>query len=255
MAVRMSKTVMNEHLDGDAAVLGVAAADDRRELYTLSGVTKVYGRGDSEVLALRGVDLTVGLGEFVAVVGPSGSGKSTLLQLLGGLDRPTAGAIAFEGRDLAGLADSELTALRLQAIGFVFQQFNLIPTLTARENVEAALAPTGLARREREQRALRLLADVGLAERSNHLPSQLSGGEQQRVAIARALANEPRVLLADEPTGNLDTRTGEEVLALVERLSHERALTVILVTHDPRVAARAARTVRMRDGQVATNAS
>ncbi|GBD46692.1 putative ABC transporter ATP-binding protein YknY [bacterium HR41] len=246
---------MNEHLDGDAAVLGVAAADDRRELYTLSGVTKVYGRGDSEVLALRGVDLTVGLGEFVAVVGPSGSGKSTLLQLLGGLDRPTAGAIAFEGRDLAGLADSELTALRLQAIGFVFQQFNLIPTLTARENVEAALAPTGLARREREQRALRLLADVGLAERSNHLPSQLSGGEQQRVAIARALANEPRVLLADEPTGNLDTRTGEEVLALVERLSHERALTVILVTHDPRVAARAARTVRMRDGQVATNAS
>ena len=224
-------------------------------LYELTAVTKVYGRGEGAVNALRRVDLEIENGGFVALVGPSGSGKSTLLQLLGGLDRPSSGRVAFEGRDLARLDDRELTELRLGAIGFVFQQFNLIPTLTAAENVEAALAPIGIPARECRERAAALLHDVGLAQRAAHLPRQLSGGEQQRVAIARALANAPRVLLADEPTGNLDTHTGEEVLALVERLWREHGLTVVLVTHDQRVAARAERMVKLRDGIVSTDAT
>ena len=221
-----------------------------RPVYQLRGVTKRYGAPGAGVEALRGVDLEVKSGEFVAIAGPSGSGKSTLLQLLGALDRPTEGVLLFEGRELAELADAELARLRLEAFGFVFQQFNLIPTLTAQENVEVALAPRGDTGERRRSRARWLLDEVGLSARRDHLPSALSGGEQQRVAIARALANEPRVLLADEPTGNLDTATGEEVLAVLRRLAREHGQTVVLVTHDTGIASRASRLVRMRDGRV-----
>ena len=221
---------------------------DTTMLYELEGVGRRYGQGATEVRALEGMDLRIASGEFVVVAGPSGSGKTTLLQLLGALDRPTEGVVRFEGRDLRGLGDGELARLRLGELGFVFQQFNLIPTLTARQNVEAALAPTGADASARHLRAGELLEAVGLAARSEHLPSQLSGGEQQRVAIARALANDPRVLLADEPTGNLDTTTGREILALLRQLADGRGLTIVVVTHDPAIADDAPRVVHMRDG-------
>ena len=222
---------------------------DTTSLYELEGVGRRYGQGSTEVRALEGMDLRIAAGEFVVVAGPSGSGKTTLLQLLGALDRPTDGVVRFEGRDLRGLGDRELAKLRLSELGFVFQQFNLIPTLTARQNVEAALAPTGVDASARHLRAGELLEAVGLAARSEHLPSQLSGGEQQRVAIARALANDPRVLLADEPTGNLDTTTGREILALLRQLADSRGLTIVVVTHDPTIADDAPRVVHMRDGR------
>jgi putative ABC transport system ATP-binding protein len=225
--------------------------DEGPSLYELRGVTKSYGQGASRVDAVRDLDLAIDAGEFVAVVGPSGSGKTTLLQLLGGLDRPTSGTILFEGRDLAALREGELTRLRLDTIGFVFQQFNLIPTVTAAENVELALAPRRMPAAERTERVAELLAAVGLAARGHHLPSQLSGGEQQRVAIARALANEPRVLLADEPTGNLDSATGEEIVNLLRLLSEDRGQTVVLITHDAGAAAGARRVVRLHDGRLA----
>jgi putative ABC transport system ATP-binding protein len=218
-------------------------------LYALEAVTKSFGDGDARVMALDALDLAVEPGEFLAVAGPSGSGKSTLLLLLGALDRPSAGTLRFDGRDLGELPDAELARLRLETFGFVFQQFNLIPTLTAEENVEAALAPLGGPADERRARATELLQQVGLAARRDHLPTQLSGGEQQRVAIARALANAPRVLLADEPTGNLDSATGEEVLGLLRRLSGEHGQTLVLVTHDRGIAARADRVIEMRDGR------
>ena len=221
-----------------------------RPVFQLRGVSKRYGDPESGVSAQRGIDLEIEGGEFVAVSGPSGSGKSTLLQLLGALDRPSEGVLLFEGRELPRLGDGELARLRLEAFGFVFQQFNLIPTLTAQENVEVALAPRGDTGERRRSRARWLLDEVGLAARRDHLPSRLSGGEQQRVAIARALANEPRVLLADEPTGNLDTATGEEVLAVLKRLADEHGQTVVLVTHDAAIASRASRLVRMQDGRV-----
>jgi putative ABC transport system ATP-binding protein len=219
-------------------------------LYELRGVVKGYGHDETLVRALDGINLELHRGEFVVVAGPSGSGKSTLLQLLGALDRPSAGTVQFEGRDLAAQGDAELAELRLKTLGFVFQQFNLIPTLTARENVEIALAPAGLERQPRERRAGELLGRVGLSERASHLPSQLSGGEQQRVAIARALANEPEVLLADEPTGNLDTKSGGAIIALLYSLWEEAGLTVILVTHDPAIAGSAPRLLRMADGRL-----
>jgi putative ABC transport system ATP-binding protein len=219
-------------------------------IYSLRNVTKTYGQGQTQVHAVRELDLDVERGEFVAVVGPSGSGKTTLLQLLGGLDRPTSGEVHFEDRDLAKLGEAELTRLRLDAFGFVFQQFNLIPTLDAAENVALALAPRKLAPAEREERVRELLATVGLEARGHHLPSQLSGGEQQRVAIARALANEPRVVLADEPTGNLDSTTGKEIIRLLRLLSDDRGQTVVLITHDQTLAAEAGRTIRMQDGRV-----
>jgi putative ABC transport system ATP-binding protein len=219
-------------------------------LYELRGVSRHYGDGAREVRAVDSVDLRIDPGEFVVVAGASGSGKTTLLQLLGALDRPTEGEILFEGRDLARVPDAELTQLRLDTIGFVFQQFNLIPTLTARQNVEVALAPRGLATSEREQTADELLESVGLGQRGRHLPSELSGGEQQRVAIARALANRPRVLLADEPTGNLDSGTGDEIVGILKSLSERRSQTVVLITHDAQIAARARRVVRMQDGRV-----
>jgi putative ABC transport system ATP-binding protein len=223
-------------------------------VYQLRGITKRYGELGAGVEAIRGIDLEIKSGEFVAISGPSGSGKSTLLQLLGALDRPTDGVLLFEGRDLPRLADGELARLRLEAFGFVFQQFNLIPTLTAEENVEVALAPRGDSAARCRSRARFLLEEVGLAARRDHLPGQLSGGEQQRVAIARALANEPPVLLADEPTGNLDTATGEEVLRLLKRLSDEHGQTVVLVTHDASIADKAQRLLRMNDGRIAERA-
>jgi len=217
--------------------------------YKATGLAKFFQRGPTTVRALDGVDLEIGAGEFVALEGPSGSGKTTLLQLLGALDRPSAGDVLFEGRDLARLRDHELASLRLESFGFVFQQFNLIPTLTALENVEAKLAPTGVD--GIEARGARMLEEVGLAERAHHLPAQLSGGEQQRVAIARALSVEPRVVLADEPTGNLDTTTGGEIIELLAGLAAEHRSTVIVATHDTSLAARAPRRLAMRDGRLA----
>jgi putative ABC transport system ATP-binding protein len=219
-------------------------------LYDVQGATKTFRRGEATIDALAGVDLTIDAGEIVALVGPSGSGKTTLLQLLGALDRPTSGRIFFEGRDLNTLGDGELAAIRLRAFGFVFQTFNLIPTLSALENVEAKLAPTGVSQDDLRSRSLALLEEVGLADRAQHLPSQLSGGEQQRVAIARALSVEPRVILADEPTGNLDSRTGSEIVDLLTALSEERRQTVVLVTHDAEIAAKAHRSLRMQDGRL-----
>lgn len=219
-------------------------------MYKLENVSKTYGQADRVVRAVDGVDLIVDEGEFLVVAGASGSGKTTLLQLMGGLDRPSGGHVVFEGRDLAELGDDELARLRQRTLGFIFQQFNLIPTLTARQNVEVAMAPTGIGREDRRRRAASLLDSVGLAARAEHLPSMMSGGEQQRVAIARALANEPRVLLADEPTGNLDTRTGEEIIALLYGLVEERNQTIVLITHDSGIAERAPRLVRMLDGRI-----
>jgi putative ABC transport system ATP-binding protein len=218
-------------------------------LYELDDVRKVFD-GATPVQAVAGVDLSIGRGEYVSVVGASGSGKTTLLQLLGTLDRPSGGTLQFEGRDTSRLSDSELADLRQQTLGFIFQQFNLIPTLTARQNVEAALAPSGMRSDERRERARALLDRVGLADRVDHLPSQLSGGEQQRVAIARALANDPDVLLADEPTGNLDSATSQEIIDLLRRLSRTEGLSIVLVTHDAAIAGGADRVVRMSDGRV-----
>jgi putative ABC transport system ATP-binding protein len=216
--------------------------------YELNGVGKAFSRGPMVINALRGVDLTIEPGEFVALEGPSGSGKTTLLQLLGALDRPSSGSVFFEGRDLAELRDGDLAELRLRSFGFVFQQFNLIPTLTALENVQAKLAPTGLSRVDSRRRAEAMLAEVGLADRAIHLPSHLSGGEQQRVAIARALSVEPRVILADEPTGNLDSTTGAEIIETLATLAADRGTTVIVATHDTGLAGRAQRRQAMRDG-------
>ncbi len=224
-------------------------------MFELHDVVKAYGEGPSGVRALDGVSLRINPGEFVVIEGPSGSGKSTLLQMLGALDRPTAGTVVFDGHDLAEMPNGKLAALRLRTFGFVFQQFNLVPTLSAIENVEAALAPLAGSRRKKRERTLRLLSGVGLADRVDHLPSQLSGGEQQRVAIARALSKGPRVILADEPTGNLDTRTGQEIMSILRRLSDENGQTVVLITHDPEIAATAPRVVRVRDGRVVADAS
>jgi putative ABC transport system ATP-binding protein len=219
-------------------------------LFELRNVSKRFRRGDSTIHAVDSVDLAIVAGEFVALEGPSGSGKTSLLQLLGTLDRPDEGQIFFEGRELQLLGDRELAELRLRAFGFVFQQFNLIPTLSALENVEAALAPAGMRGDELRARATSLLHEVGLPDRMTHLPSHLSGGEQQRVAIARALGNEPRVILADEPTGNLDSKTGADVIGLLAGLAQSRGATVIVATHDASLAARAPRRIAMRDGSI-----
>ncbi len=224
-------------------------------MFELDSVIKVYGEGSNAIHAVDGVSLRIDTGEFVVIEGPSGSGKSTLLQLFGALDRPSAGSVVFEGHDLALLPDRKLAELRLKTFGFIFQQFNLVPTLSAIENVETALAPLGGSKRQRKERALRLLDAVGLSDRADHLPSMLSGGEQQRVAIARALSKGPRVILADEPTGNLDTRTGQEIMGLLRRLASEMGQTVVLITHDPEIAAAAPRVVRVRDGRIVADAS
>lgn len=222
-------------------------------MYELKQASKLYRQGPTTIRAVDAVNLTVDEGQFLVIEGASGSGKSTLLQLLGGLDRPTSGKVIFERQDLGALPDGKLADLRLRAFGFVFQQFNLIPTLTAGENVEAAIAPMGVNGRKQRARTLELLTEVGLADRVRHLPSQLSGGEQQRDAIARALVNDPRVILADEPTGNLDSSTGEEIVRLLMSLSSKRGKTVVLVTHDRAVAEQAPRVLHMRDGAMRTN--
>ena len=220
-------------------------------LYEVTGATRLFRRGDAVIRAVDGVDVTIAPGEFVVLEGPSGSGKTTLLQLLGALDRPSEGQVVFDGENLSSLGDRDLADLRLRAFGFVFQQFNLIPTLDAVENIEVALAPTRVGRAESRRRATALLSEVGLDGRESHLPGELSGGEQQRVAIARALAVEPRVILADEPTGNLDTTTGAEVVDLLAGLAARHGTTVVVATHDGQLAARAQRRLAMRDGRLA----
>jgi putative ABC transport system ATP-binding protein len=222
-------------------------------MYKLTGVTKQYQKGRNIVGALQGVDLTIANGEWLAIQGPTGHGKSTLLQMLGGLDRPTGGKIIFgdpDGVDLAQLREGQVTRIRAESIGFIFQTFNLLPTLSAQENVEAALVPLGVSTASRRARAAQALADVGLSDRARHLPSELSGGQQQRVAIARALVKEPKVVLADEPTGNLDEGTRDEIIGLLEKLWQDRGLTVIVVTHDSTVARRAQRLGVMRNGKI-----
>ena len=216
-------------------------------------VTRSYQLEDVTVQALRGVSVTIAQGDYVAVVGPSGSGKSTLMHLLGGLDRPTTGVLRVGGRDVQGMSEDELAAVRNGTIGFVFQAFQLLARTSALDNVGMPLVYRGVRRGERRRRAQAALERVGMGHRLGHTPNQLSGGEQQRVAIARALVGEPQVLLADEPTGNLDTRTGEEVMDLLEQLNRERGVAVVLVTHDLEVAARAARQVRVRDGLLETD--
>jgi putative ABC transport system ATP-binding protein len=219
-------------------------------LLDLKGVTKDYPLGTTIVNALRGLDLSAEKGDIVAIMGPSGSGKSTLMHILGALDTPTNGTASLEGQDLQELSENELVTLRGKKVGFVFQTFNLIQSLTAQQNVELPMTFLGMPRSERAARARALLEKVGLAERVKHRPNELSGGERQRVAIARALANDPEIILADEPTGNLDSETGATILALLKKLCEDEDKTMILITHDPDAAAIADRIVRLRDGRV-----
>ncbi len=221
-------------------------------MYKLRDVVKKYRKGAVIVTALQDVSLVISDGEWLAIQGPTGHGKSTLLQLLGGLDRPTSGSVELDGTDLSAMPDRALTRLRARSIGFVFQTFNLIPTLTAAENVEAALVPLSASGAGRPARAAAALGSVGLGDRLHHLPSELSGGQQQRVAIARALVKEPTVLLADEPTGNLDEQTRDEIINLLAKLWQERTMTMVMVTHDSTVAGRAQRVGHVKDGRLRT---
>lgn len=219
-------------------------------MYELVNATKKYKQKNREVTALDKVTLSIKTGDMVAIQGPTGGGKSTLLQLLGGLDRPSSGTIDIDGNDIAELGDKELAAIRAKLVGFVFQNFNLIPTLSAVENVELALVPLGVSKEQRKAKALAALDSVGLADRADHLPSELSGGQQQRTAIARALVKDPSVLLADEPTGNLDEETRDEIISLLEDLWHEKGITLIIVTHDSAVAKRAKTRLHIKNGRV-----
>lgn len=212
-------------------------------------LTKIYGRGESRVAALDGVSLAIERGEWVSLVGPSGSGKSTLMNVLGLLDRPTSGFYALDEREVSKLKGGELSRARRELVGFVFQSYNLLARQSARENVELPMLYAGVGRKERKRRALEALERVGLADRSHHKPPELSGGQMQRVAIARALINRPALLLADEPTGNLDTASGEAIIGLFQEL-HESGLTLMVVTHDPETAQRGGRTVEIRDGNI-----
>ena len=224
---------------------------DVKPVIQLDGVEKVYQTGEVAVKAVRGVSLTVMPGEFVAVMGASGSGKSTLMNLIGCLDRPTAGRYRLDGEEVGALSKSELSGVRNQRLGFVFQGFNLLSRTSALENVELPLlySPSGHGRRELRRRSLAALAQVGLSDRAEHHPSQLSGGQQQRVAIARALVNEPALLLADEPTGNLDTRTSLEIMAIFQGLNR-KGMTILMVTHEPDIARYCLREIAMRDGRI-----
>ena len=219
-------------------------------MYQLTDVNKLYSKGRRTVPAVRDLTLTIEDGQWLAVQGKTGHGKSTLLNLLGGLDRPTSGTIELDGQDLARVSEDRVTRLRAQSIGFIFQTFNLVPTLSAAENVEAALIPLAVGSAERSRRVQAALDSVGLADRARHLPGELSGGQQQRTAIARALVKAPKVLLADEPTGNLDEDTRDEIINLLEKLWRERGLTLVLVTHDTGIAQRAQRVGVMTKGQL-----
>ena len=222
-----------------------------KNIIELSNLTKVYQKGGAgEVKAVDDVFLEVAESEFLTILGPSGSGKTTLLNLIGGLDRPTGGTVILDGQELSKLSEGKLVRVRREKIGFVFQAFNLIPTFSALENVEAALAPTGMSKNERLERSNELLKLVKLEQRANHLPAELSTGEQQRVAIARAFANKPRVLLFDEPTGNLDTKSGKEILKICHRASKEQGQTVVAVTHAAYIRRYTDRLLFMRDGKL-----
>jgi putative ABC transport system ATP-binding protein len=220
------------------------------DLYRLTGVSKIYRKGNREIPAVRDLDLAIRAGEWLAVQGKTGHGKTTLLQLLGGLDRPTQGRVEFSGQDLAAASEAQVRKVRASSFGFIFQTFNLVPTLSAAENVEAALIPLGVHLAQRRARVAAALDSVGLADRARHRPGELSGGQQQRVAIARALVKEPRVLLADEPTGNLDEDTRDEIIGLLDTLWRERGLTLVLVSHDSSVVRRAQRIGVMAKGRL-----
>ena len=224
--------------------------DPATPLYRLSKVDKTYRKNGRAILAVRDIDLSIRQGEWLAIQGKTGHGKTTLLQLLGGLDRPTGGSIKFAGHDLAVAPEARVRKVRAGSFGFIFQTFNLVPTLTAHENVEAALIPLGVHHAQRHKRVKEALDSVGLADRAQHLPAELSGGQQQRVAIARALVKQPRVLLADEPTGNLDEDTRNEIIGLLEGLWRERRLTLVLVSHDSQVVKRAQRIGLMSRGRL-----
>jgi putative ABC transport system ATP-binding protein len=215
----------------------------------LANITKTYRMGEVDITVLSDVSLKVRQGELIAIMGPSGSGKSTLMNIIGCLDRPTSGVYRFEEREISTLSDDELASVRNVKIGFVFQTFNLLPRFSALKNVEVPLIYSGVPARVRRERAIPLLEQVGLSERMHHKPTELSGGQQQRVAIARALVNHPPLLLADEPTGNLDSRSGEEILKILTGLNNQ-GVTIIIVTHDPGVAARCKRNIQLKDGQI-----
>ncbi len=222
----------------------------------LENISRIYRMGNQEVRALDSVSLEIKKGEFISIIGPSGSGKSTLMHIMGLIDIPTSGRVILDGVDVYSgkgkkkVKDSYLTGLRLRKIGFVFQQFYLLPTMTALENVELPMKEAGVPRQERKERAKKLLADVGLEHRMEHFPKQMSGGEQQRVAIARALANSPEILLADEPTGEVDSKTSERIMETFRKLNREDGITLVVVTHDPSVAGKADRILRMKDGKI-----
>ena len=215
----------------------------------LHGIRKLYRIGGETLAALDGIDLDIRRGEFAALMGPSGSGKSTLMNILGCLDRPSAGSYLLDGAEVAGLSDDALAATRNKKIGFVFQNFNLLPRISALDNVALPLVYAGVGRRERTERAQEMLVAVGLSDRGAHLPNELSGGQRQRVAIARALVNDPHIIMADEPTGNLDTKSTQEIMDIFERM-HEKGHTIILVTHEPEIAVRASRQLLVRDGRI-----
>ena len=223
------------------------------ELIRLKDITKLYQIGDSEVHALDGVSITIHRNEYVAIMGPSGSGKSTLMNIIGCLDRPTSGRFVLQGKDISRTSDQELARIRREELGFIFQTFNLIARISVQQNVEIPLMLRGISRRERRERATKLLESLNVAHRAEFGPQNISGGERQRVAIARALANDPRIIIADEPTGNLDLKNSSEVMKILNRL-HEEGRTIIMVTHNPEITGNCSRVIRLRDGRLMENA-